>query len=75
MHHVKHIRKIGKQVNGFTKVLKQLNRKQIPACHECHQKIHKGEYDGINLNEIARQLMVKLGIKKWGDINLNHRED
>ena len=75
MHHVKHIRKIGKQVKGFTKVLRQLNRKQIPVCHDCHQKIHKGKYDSINLNEIARQLMVKLGIKKWEDINLNHRED
>lgn len=36
-HHVKHI-KVGK-VTGFTQVLKQLNRKQIPCCRECHRKI------------------------------------
>jgi len=27
----------------------QMNRKQIPVCHQCHVKIHKGKYDGIKL--------------------------
>jgi len=26
-------------------------RKQIPVCSDCHYKIHKGLYDGINLNK------------------------
>lgn len=25
------------------------NRKQIPVCASCHNKIHNGEYDGRNL--------------------------
>ncbi|MFL1529050.1 reverse transcriptase domain-containing protein [Pseudomonas sp. O230] len=53
MHHVKHIRKLGQEVKGFTRVLAILNRKQIPVCHECHHKIHRGKYDGISLNQFS----------------------
>ncbi|MBA1241098.1 nicotine oxidoreductase [Pseudomonas kunmingensis] len=53
MHHVKHIRKLGKEVKGFNRVMAILNRKQIPVCHECHHKIHSGKYDGISLNQFA----------------------
>ena len=48
MHHVKHIRK--GEVKGFTQIMKQLNRKQIP--HSCHTNIHSGKYDGTALNKI-----------------------
>lgn len=50
MHHVKHIRK--GEAKGFTKVMQNLNRKQIPVCRDCHMKIHKGEYDGISMNKL-----------------------
>ena len=52
MHHVKHIRK-GK-VTGFTQIMKQLNRKQIPVCYSCHLKIHAGTYDGVALNKLRK---------------------
>jgi hypothetical protein len=53
MHHVRHIRKIGQKVQGFTRVMQALNRKQIPVCKSCHRKIHRGQYDGIGLSEFA----------------------
>jgi group II intron reverse transcriptase/maturase len=54
MHHVRHIRKMTeKQAKGFTGLLAKLNRKQVPVCQECHKKIHKGEYDGISLRDLA----------------------
>lgn len=53
MHHVKHIRKMGQEVKGFTRLMAILNRKQIPVCHECHHKIHRGKYDGISLSQFA----------------------
>jgi group II intron reverse transcriptase/maturase len=53
MHHVRHIRKMGQQVKGFTRVMQALNRKQIPVCKSCHHKIHRGQYDGISLSEFA----------------------
>ncbi len=53
MHHVKQLRKLGKEVKGFNRVMATLNRKQIPVCHECHHKIHRGKYDGIALNQFA----------------------
>jgi hypothetical protein len=54
MHHVRHIRKMGaKKPKGFLRVMRALNRKQIPVCEQCHQKIHKGEYDGIRLQDLA----------------------
>jgi group II intron reverse transcriptase/maturase len=47
MHHVKHIRK-GKGT-GVTQIMRQLNRKQIAVCKNCHNKIHAGKYDGTSL--------------------------
>jgi rubrerythrin len=45
MHHVRHIRE--REVEGFTQIMQQMNRKQIPVCRECHTKIHAGRYDGF----------------------------
>jgi group II intron reverse transcriptase/maturase len=56
MHHVRHIRK-GK-AEGFTRVLQQINRKQIPVCHKCHLDIHKGKYDGASLSDLANPVVA-----------------
>jgi group II intron reverse transcriptase/maturase len=54
MHHVRHIRKMGaRKPKGFLRVMRALNRKQIPVCKTCHLKIHNGEYDGISLQDLA----------------------
>lgn len=50
MHHLKHVKK-GK-ISGFAKVMRDLNRKTIPVCRFCHQKIHKGTYDGKLLKDL-----------------------
>lgn len=49
-HHLNHVRK-GK-VQGFTKIMRDLNRKTIPVCKECHKKIHAGQYGGKTLKDI-----------------------
>jgi len=54
MHHVRHIRKMtDKQAKGFIGLLAKLNRKQVPVCTECHRKIHRGEYDGLKISDLA----------------------
>lgn len=53
MHHVRHLRKGGKvAVKGFNHIMAQINRKQIPVCHECHVLIHAGKYDGKSLKDL-----------------------
>ena len=53
MHHVRHIRKMSaKKATGFQAVMQALNRKQIPVCKQCHQKIHRGDYDGMSLSDL-----------------------
>jgi group II intron reverse transcriptase/maturase len=54
MHHVRHLRKMDerKKKEGFIRVMIALNRKQLPLCHECHSKVHRGEYDGIKLTNL-----------------------
>lgn len=52
MHHVKHIKTINIKLDDFTKSMAKLNRKQIPVCIKCHDKIHSGTYDGTALNKI-----------------------
>jgi hypothetical protein len=56
MHHVRHIRKLSnkREATGFNRILRMLNRKQIPVCETCHAKIHRGEYDGIKLAGFTR---------------------
>lgn len=53
IHNVKHIR-VG-QTKGFTQIMRNMNRKQIPVCGECHHKIHMGRYDGMSLKKIKEQ--------------------
>lgn len=50
MHHVKHLRK--DKAKGFTHVLQQINRKQIPVCKSCHLDIHNGKHDGKSLSDL-----------------------
>jgi nicotine oxidoreductase len=55
MHHVRHLRKLSdkRQATGFNRVLRRLNRKQIPVCKTCHEKIHRGTYDSLKLSDMA----------------------
>jgi group II intron reverse transcriptase/maturase len=55
MHHVRHIRKLSNKRGaiGFNRILRAMNRKQIPVCSACHRKIHRGEYDGLRLSDLA----------------------
>ncbi|MEK7889160.1 reverse transcriptase domain-containing protein [Burkholderia contaminans] len=52
MHHIRHVRKMGTAVQGFSRLMATLNRKQIPVCSPCHTRIHKGEYDGLKLSDL-----------------------
>jgi group II intron reverse transcriptase/maturase len=55
MHHVRHIRKLSnkREATGFNRILRMLNRKQIPVCERCHRNIHRGAYDSLKLAELA----------------------
>jgi group II intron reverse transcriptase/maturase len=56
MHHVRHIRKRGQNVQGFTLYMAAINRKQVPVCKQCHLEIHAGRYDGKSLSEIMDEM-------------------
>ena len=70
MHHLRHIRRQGYKYKGFDLVMQNINRKQVPLCLSCHHKVHKGLYDGININHAAEQFYKNLGFSKW-----KNRED
>jgi group II intron reverse transcriptase/maturase len=55
MHHVRHIRKLSNKrvATGFNRLLRAMNRKQVPVCSDCHRKIHRGEYDGLKLSNLV----------------------
>lgn len=55
MHHVRHIRKLSdkRQATGFNRILRMLNRKQIPVCKACHERIHRGTYDHLKLSDMV----------------------
>lgn len=51
-HHVKSIKK-GK-VSGFTQVMKQLNRKQLPFCSEHHLQVTQGKYSDKKISDLVQ---------------------
>jgi len=55
MHHVRHVRKLSQKrtAAGFNRILRMINRKQIPVCTTCHRHIHHGTYDSLKLSEMA----------------------
>jgi group II intron reverse transcriptase/maturase len=61
MHHVKHIRKATEKIvkDHWTRLMSHMNRKQVPVCRKCHDKIHQGIYDGV-----AIRLLAELKAKK-----------
>lgn len=56
MHHIRHIHK--GRIIGFSLIMKSLHRKRIPCCKQCHNKIHKGLYDGIALSDLHNPEMT-----------------
>jgi group II intron reverse transcriptase/maturase len=55
MHHVRHVRKLTnkREATGFNRILRAINRKQIPVCTICHGRIHRGEYDNLKLSNLT----------------------
>jgi hypothetical protein len=49
MHHVRHIKTINLNLNPFDKMMARINRKQVPLCHSCHSKVHRGDYKGLSI--------------------------
>ena len=49
MHHLKHLKTRNCSSCPFGKMMARINRKQVPLCRPCHQRVHKGEYAGMSL--------------------------
>lgn len=52
VHHVKHLRKQGRpdgKADYMTNLMRQMNRKQILLCQNCHIKVNKGSHTGPGL--------------------------
>jgi len=56
LHHIKHVRKekfsLINPENAFEKMSFIRNRRQVPLCKDCHNKIHSGEYSGEGLKTL-----------------------
>jgi hypothetical protein len=59
---VKQIRKFNTKSKGFQDLMSKRNRKQIPVCIDCLNKIHKGTYDGLSLKDWKRPQSKKKNI-------------
>jgi len=63
MHNVKHVRKQGFRYKGFHEQMALLNRKQIPLCQNCHQKVHAGLYDGPFLETLRKRIRKEMNLE------------
>jgi group II intron reverse transcriptase/maturase len=64
MHHVKHIKTINARLSSWDKTMARINRKQVPLCHECHTRVHKGTYFGMSIKHFV--YIPYSGEPKWG---------
>jgi group II intron reverse transcriptase/maturase len=55
MHHLKHIRTINVKLNSFDKMLAKINRKQVPLCMTCHDKVHNAKYQEMSLKHLGKK--------------------
>lgn len=58
MHPIRHL---NKDIKGnMVDVMRAMNRKQVVVCKPCHESIHRGLYDGINLKIFLerKQLLI-----------------
>lgn len=56
MHHINALRNRTnkeKKYSGFDQLVAALGRKQICLCQLCHNKVHRGEYDGLSLKDLV----------------------
>jgi hypothetical protein len=63
MHHqnsLKGIKQTIKNQKSFKLILMQLNRKQIPVCHNCHVSITHGRYDGLKVSDLFNRSLAAL---------------
>jgi len=51
MHHIRSLKNA--EPRSYAEQMKAMNRKQISVCKTCHDKIHKGVYDGVALNKVT----------------------
>jgi group II intron reverse transcriptase/maturase len=62
MHHTRSVKSI--KTNGETKfshLMQQLNRRQIPLCHDCHVQVTYGKHNfPIKLTDLYDQFLAKL---------------
>jgi hypothetical protein len=62
MHNVKHVRKskfsLTQDEKPWEKMMHIRNRKQVPVCKQCHDKIHSGEYNKTKLINIPNQVTL-----------------
>lgn len=58
-HHVRSVRKIGQTNEGFQKIMRQLNSRQIVCCKKCHQNIHNGKYNQMKLSEFYDPILAE----------------
>jgi hypothetical protein len=57
MHHLRDIKTMNLNLNVFEQQMASINRKQVPLCVQCHNKVHSGQYDGMSLKYLADMSM------------------
>jgi hypothetical protein len=40
--------------------MRDLNKKQITICRQCHKSIHKGNYNGIKLTDFYDPILAEI---------------
>jgi hypothetical protein len=51
VHHIRALRDVKGSKAGWQQLMSAMRRKTLVVCPPCHQKIHRGQYDGVKLSK------------------------
>ena len=53
VHHIRAMKDVQTKSTGWAQLMSAMRRKTLVVCQDCHNKIHKGLYDNVNLAKLT----------------------
>ncbi len=51
--HIRAMKDVKDNSTGWAQLMAEMRRKTLVVCHQCHTKIHTGQYDGVKLTKMT----------------------
>ena len=53
VHHIRAMKDVQDYAEGWQQLMSAMRRKTLIVCKDCHERIHRGQYDGVKLTKLT----------------------